>query len=333
MPKRSRRVISPSVNDNVEVPQPPFGWDEAGSPPKTRNVMRFDLTDLRLFLLVVETSSITLGAKQANMALASASERIRGMEDTLGTNLLDRGSRGIKPTPAGRALVHHARTVLQQLENMRGELREYAGGLKGHVRVLSNTAGLVEFLPEVLTTFLAANQGIDIDLEERSSHEIVPAIAAGLADIGIVADLVDIAGVESFPFATDRLVLIVPKGHPLGRRRQLAFVEALDHEFIGLKTSNPLQLYIGQHAARAGRQLKLRVRLSSIDTVCRMVDSGVGVAVIPESAMHHQKRPAIQVVRLTDSWALRKLVICVRRFSELSPHAKNLIEHLRTRGR
>jgi DNA-binding transcriptional LysR family regulator len=255
------------------------------------------------------------------------------MEKTLGTTLLERGSRGVKPTPAGQALVHHARIMLQQLENMRGELREYAGGLKGHVRVLSNTAGLVEFLPEALATFLAKNGGIDIDLEERSSHEIVPAVAAGLADVGIVADLVDIAEVESFPFANDRLVLIVPKGHSLSRRRQLAFVEALDHEFIGLKISNPLQLYIGQHAARAGRPLKLRVRLSSIETVCRMVESRVGIAVIPESALHHQKKLAIQVVQLTDSWAIRKLVICVRRFEDLSPHAKNLIEHLRARGR
>jgi DNA-binding transcriptional LysR family regulator len=295
--------------------------------------MRFDLIDLRLFIHVIETSSITRGARQANMALASASERIRGMEETLGVALLERGSRGVRPTPAGRALVHHARIVLQQLERMSGELGEYAKGLRGHVRVLSNTAGLVEFLPEALATFMAANRGIDIDLEERTSHEIVPAIAAGLADIGIAADLVDIAEVESFPFATDRLVIIVPKDHPLGRRRRLAFRDALDHEFIGLKDSNPLQLYIGQHAARAGRPLKLRVRLSSIDTVCRMVESRVGIAVIPETALHHQKTLAIHVIQLTDAWALRKLVICVRRFKDLSPHAKQLIEHLKTRGR
>ena len=125
----------------------------------------------------------------------------------------------------------------------------------------------------------------------------------------------------------------MPKDHPLAHRRRLAFRDALDHEFIGLKNSNPLQLYIGQHAARAGRPLKLRVRLSSIDTVCRMVESRVGIAVIPETALHHQKTLAIQVIQLTDAWALRKLVICVRRFKDLSPHAKQLIEHLRTRER
>jgi DNA-binding transcriptional LysR family regulator len=295
--------------------------------------MRFDLTDLRLFIQVIETSSITRGANAANMALASASARIRGMEDTLGAALLERGSRGVKPTPAGRALLYHARIVLQQLEYMRGELREYAGGLKGHVRVLSNTAGLAEFLPDALSTFMAANQGIDIDLEERSSNEIVPAVAAGLADIGIVADFVDLAEVESFPFATDRLVLVVPKGHPLAQHRRLAFREALNHEFIGLKNSNPLQLYVGQHAARAGRPLKLRVRLNSIDSVCRMVARRVGIAIIPWSALHHQQKLAVRVVELTDTWAPRKLMICVRRFKDLSPHAKQLIEHLKTRDR
>src|SRR5580700_3709271 len=79
---------------------------------QTVATMRFDLTDLRLFIQVAETSSITHGAHQANMALASASARIRGMEESLGVPLLERGPRGVKPTPAGRALNHHARMVL-----------------------------------------------------------------------------------------------------------------------------------------------------------------------------------------------------------------------------
>jgi DNA-binding transcriptional LysR family regulator len=64
-----------------------------------------------------------------------------------------------------------------------------------------------------------------------------------------------------------------------------------------------------------------------------MVASGVGIAVIPESALQHQKKLAIQAVQLTDSWSVRKLMICVRQFKKLSPHAKHLIEHLRSRGR
>ena len=98
--------------------------------------------DLRLFVHVVEAASITHGAERANMALASASARISGMEGTLGVALLERGRRGVGPTPAGHTLLRHARIVLQQVEQMRGELAEFARGLKGRVRLLSNSAAL-----------------------------------------------------------------------------------------------------------------------------------------------------------------------------------------------
>jgi len=85
--------------------------------------MRFDLTDLRLFLHVVEAESITQGAERAGMALPSASARVRGMEETSGVILLDRTPRGVRPTPAGNALARHARIVLGQMEQMRGDLQ------------------------------------------------------------------------------------------------------------------------------------------------------------------------------------------------------------------
>ena len=294
--------------------------------------VRFDLIDLRLFVQVAESASITHGAEQANMALASASARIRGMEETLGVPLLDRGPRGVKLTPAGRALVHHAHVVLQQLERMRGELGKYAHGLKGHVRLLSNTIAATEFLPPALAGFLASHPNVDIDLEERPSHDIVQAVASGFADVGIVVDLVDLANLETFPFATVSLALIVPRHHTFSRRRHIAFHEALDQEFVGLNSANALQSYLGQQAARAGRTLKLRVQLSGFEAICRMVEHGVGVAIVPETATRYRRRPAFSVVRLADAWAVRKLMLCVRRVEDLSDHAKELVEHLKLQG-
>lgn len=293
--------------------------------------MRFDLTDLRLFLHVAEAASITHGAGRANLALASASARVRGMEEALGVALLERGRRGVRPTPAGQALIHHARVVLQQLERMRGELGEHARGLKGHVRLLCNTAALTEFLPEALATYLTAHPNIDIDLEERLSYEIVQAVAEGLAEIGIVADAVDLAGLETFPFRLDRLVLVVPRGHRLAARRRLAFREVVDYEFVGLSPGSALQEYLGQHAAHAGHPLRLRVRLRGFEAVCRMVERGVGLGVVPETAARRCRRSmAIRAVRLTDPWALRNLTICVRRFDALPVHARRLVEHLKS---
>ncbi|HWV07567.1 LysR substrate-binding domain-containing protein [Ralstonia sp.] len=292
--------------------------------------MRFDLTDLRLFLHTAEAGSITAGAERAHLTLASASARIRGMEDTLGVPLLTRNRRGVETTAAGRTLVHHARVVLQQMDRMRGELGEYARGLKGYVRLLSNTAAMTEFLPETLSAFLAAHPEVDIDLEELVSHEIVEAIVQGRADIGIVNDAVDLSGLETFPFRHDRLVLVTARDHPLAERRELAFVETLQEDFVGLTGDNALQAYLAGHAARAGHRLKYRVRLRSFDAVCRMVERNVGVGVIPEhAAIRLERSMGIRRVRLTDAWATRLLRICVRHFDDLPVFARQLIEHLR----
>ena len=298
--------------------------------PILRCIVRFDLTDLRLFLHTAEAGSITAGAERAHLTLASASARIRGMEDTLGVPLLTRNRRGVETTAAGRTLVHHARVVLQQMDRMRGELSEYARGLKGYVRLLSNTAAMTEFLPETLSAFLAAHPEVDIDLEELVSHEIVEAIAQGRADIGIVNDAVDLSGLETFPFRHDRLVLVTARDHPLAERRELAFVETLQEDFVGLTGDNALQAYLAGHAARAGHRLKYRVRLRSFDAVCRMVERNVGVGVIPEhAAIRLQRSMGIRRVRLTDAWATRLLRICVRHFDDLPVFARQLIEHLR----
>jgi DNA-binding transcriptional LysR family regulator len=292
--------------------------------------MHFDLIDLRLFLQVAEAGSITRGAERANLALASASARIRGMEGALGVALLQRERRGVRLTAAGRSLAEHARIVLEQMARLRGDLGQHARGLRGEVRLLSNTAALTEFLPAALADFLAAHPAIDIALEERPSADIVPAVAEGLADAGIVADAVDLSGLERFPLRPDRLVLVVPSKHRLATRRQIAFRDALDHDFVGLSEGSALQTYLRQHAARAGRPLKLRVRLSSFDAVCRLVAHGVGLGVIPEAAAQRCRRSmAIRTVRLTDPWSLRQLTICVRRFDRLPAPARQLIEHLK----
>lgn len=229
--------------------------------------------------------------------------------------------------------MRHARLVLQQMERMRGELGDYARGLKGHVRLMSNTSAMTEFLPQALAAFLVAHPNIDIDLEERPSHEIVQAVAEGIVDAGIVADIVDLGDLETFPFRVDRLVLAVARAHELAGRRHIAFREVLDEAFVGLSQGSALQEHLGQHAARSGQRLKLRVRVGGFDGVCRMVEQGVGIGVVPEAAARRYRRSmAIRVVHLTDPWALRHLTLCVRRFAELPAHTRQLVEHLRTRG-
>jgi DNA-binding transcriptional LysR family regulator len=292
--------------------------------------VRFDLVDLSLFRHVVEAGSITHGAERAHLALAAASTRIRHMEQALGAALLTRGRQGVTPTQAGRTLLQHARTMLAQAERLREDLGAYAGGLAGQVRVLSNTNALTEFLPETLSAFLAAHPNVSVDLEERLSDEIVGLIAEGVADIGIVAGTVDAGGLETFPYRSDRFVLVVARDHPLAKRHKIAFSEVLEHDFVGLDRASALQRFLADKAARAGRSIRLRIQLRSFDGVCRLVERNVGVGIVPETtARWAAKTMAINAVELTDPWALRDLTICVRDFAALPPYARQLVEHMR----
>jgi len=292
--------------------------------------MRFDLVDLSLFRHVVEAGSITRGAERANLALAAASTRVRNMEDALGAPLLVRTRHGVRPTQAGRTLITHARTMLAQSERLREDLSAYAGGLAGQIRVLSNTNALTEFLPDALSSFLTEHPHVSVDLEERLSDEIVGLIAEGVGDIGIVASTVDPGRLTTYPFRSDRFVLVVAKSHPLAKRSAIAFADILEHDFVGLDRSSAAQRFFADKAARLGRPLRLRVQLRSFDAVCRLVECGVGVGIVPATTATRAARSmAIETIALTDAWAPRELAICVRELDSLAPYARQLVEHMR----
>jgi DNA-binding transcriptional LysR family regulator len=282
----------------------------------------------------VEAGSITHGADRAHLALAAASTRIRHMEETLGAALLVRSRGGVTPTQAGRTLLQHARTILGQADRLREDLGAYAGGHAGQVRVLSNTNALTEFLPETLSSFLSAHPNVSVDLEERLSDEIVGLIAEGVADIGIVAGTVDAGGLETYPYRSDRFVLVVAKDHPLAKRNRIAFPEVLEHDFVGLDRASALQRFLADKASRIGRSIRLRIQLRSFDGVCRLVERNVGVGIVPETTARWAARTMeIRAVALTDPWALRDLSICMRDYKALAPYARQLVDHMRAERR
>lgn len=290
--------------------------------------MRFDLTDLRLFLAVVDAGSITHGAADVGLSLPAASERLRDMEANGSVLLLERGRRGVRPTPAGEALVHHARLIQRQLAQMRGELGEHASGLRATIRLLANTAAISEFLPKRLAPWMAGHPRVDIELKERQSGEIARAVSVGLADIGILSDAVDTTGLLLQPFATDRLAVVMPRDHPHAATKRVAFADILHEHFIGI-AGGALQEHIDAQAARLGTRLKMRVRLRTFESICEMAAHGIGLGIVPEAAARRCSRSvSIAVCRLADDWATRRLSVCARSLDDLPQPARNLFEHL-----
>lgn len=288
--------------------------------------MHFDLVDLRLMVRVAEANSLTRGAEAVHLSVPTASTRIKNIEDSLGVKLLYRTSQGVTLTPPGQAFVHHARLVLGQLEHLSGDLQEYAKGIKGHLRVFANTTALGEFLPPVLRAYLLTHPDVNIDLRERLSDDIVRAVSDGQTDIGIVAGTVRTENLEVIPYRRDRLVLVVPREHPLASRTSVAFADTLELEHIGLHEASAIHAFLRQICSGLRRTIRLRIQVGSFEAACRMIEAKVGVGVLPESAARrHAQTLAIQIVPLSDEWSLRAMQICVRSLESLPPFARDLV--------
>jgi DNA-binding transcriptional LysR family regulator len=293
----------------------------------------FDLTDLRLFMKVVETGSITAGARATHLSLAAGSERVQGMEQTLATSLLTRGRRGVVATAAGLALLDHARTVLQQADRLRGDLEAHARSSKQHITLIGTSAAMREYLPDALGDFLAAHPEVNVTVAEAPSEDSIQAALTGSADIAFVTDRAALPGLELYPFAMNRFALVVPCGHALVQAAgggELFEAQADGCDVVGLTAGSSLQDTWDQRAAQRGAALNYRVRVPSFEAQLRLIERGVGIALLPEATARRAARSmAIEVLPLSDAVLMRRLLICVRHLRSLPAHAQQLVEHLR----
>jgi DNA-binding transcriptional LysR family regulator len=291
---------------------------------------RIDLTSLQLFVAVCELGSIGRAAEREYIAASAVSKRLSDLEAAVDTPLLYRHSRGVTLTPAGESLLHHARNVLYGLERMQGELSEYSDGVRGHVRMHANISAIVQFLPEDLGSFAKEHSQIKIDLQEHLSADVLQAVHEGTADIGIChMGQTNPNGLQTRPYRADRLVLVAPEAHPLTERVAVAFEEVLDWDVVGLHGGSSISLAMRGAAARSGSALRQRIQVTSLDAMCRMIDNGLGVGLIPHRAfelMHGVGH--LRSVPLTDPWAQRTLSLVARDFEALPVTSRLLVEHL-----
>jgi len=244
-----------------------------------------DHLSLHLFIVVCEAGSIARASERAFMAPSAVSKRISDIEARFGTALLKRSKRGVEPTPAGLALLRHARGLTRAMERLDSELSEYAEGARGHVRVLANVSSIMEFLPEELSAFMLGNPLIQADIEERFSPDVVRGVAQGSADLGICRQSMAVGDLEFVPYRQDHLAVVVGADHPLAGRASIAFEETLDYEHLGLSAFATLNTFMRNSAEAAGKELRFRSYVSSFDAAYRLVQFGLGLAVFPQEAV------------------------------------------------
>ena len=294
------------------------------------NLHRLDLVSLSLFIAVARTGSISRGAQLMSLAVGAASKRISDLEAAARTELLARHSRGVTLTAAGQALFRHAERILGDVDQLAGDMADYAAGVVGVVGLWANTSAITQFLPAELASFIAHNPGIRIELEEQNSEDIVMAVLEGRTDLGIFADGTPTLGLQTAPYRRDRLVLVVAAGHPLAGRGEIAFEQALDYDFVSLSSGTSLARRLALATESLSRRLKLRIRVRSFDAMCQMVAAGLGIAVLPEAAIRpHLGSMGLLQITLTDDWVHRSLLLGARDLAALIGPPRLLFEHLR----
>ncbi|WP_332824336.1 LysR family transcriptional regulator [Ramlibacter sp.] len=296
------------------------------------NLHRLDLVSLSLFCLVVRTGSISKGAGLAHLAIGAASKRMSDLEESVGAPLLERHSRGVKLTPAGQALHRHAQRILRDVDELAADLSDHARGVLGVARLWANTSAITQFLPADLAAFASLQPGIRIALNEADSHEVVLAVLEGRADLGIFADRTPQLGLQTLPYRSDRLVLVVPPEHPLARRRRVDFEEATEYDFVSLSGATSLAQRLALESGQLGKPLRIRIQVRSFDAMCQMVAAGLGVAVLPDAAVQPLVRAlGLRKLELTAPWVERELLLGARDFAALPKAARTLVDHFGSR--
>ena len=296
-----------------------------------------DLKTLRLFVAVSDCRSMARAAEQEHIEPSAISKRIAQLEDDLGVELLMRGRRGVQATPAGLALLEHARNVLFTMDRIVADAASFseAGGIQGHVRLIATASAIAEALLDDIASFMREpdNQNIKIDIEERFSRDLVRELRDGNASLGVCWDQVDFQGLAHLPYRRDRLALAVYAGHALAGRASVRFEDPLDVEHVGLPPSTAVHTMLQRAAARAGRTVSYRVIVSNFDAALRVVAANLGVSVVPlEVGRRSAVGADIELIAISDAWAERSFALCFRDLDALPAPSRRLVGHLRARA-
>jgi DNA-binding transcriptional LysR family regulator len=293
-----------------------------------------DLDSLALFVRAAEMRSLTKAAEASHIGLAAASRRIALLEHKFRTTLLERSPKGVELTPAGHALLVQAKTVLMQINQLQVDMSDFASGREGALRLMANTSVMTEDLPGHLAQFLEIHPDVRLVIEERWSDEVVRAVLASEADIGIILEGSQIDGLKVFPYLTDRLSVVLPEKHPLAAIETLHFADILEFEVVALEAGSSMMRLLAKQAIVAEQPLRLRVQVRSFEAVCRMVQSGLGIGVLPYLAAKTMAQSMGLIAKpFSDDWAERQMLVCIKRDRQANPSLMALVEFLGSQRR
>lgn len=236
------------------------------------------------------------------------SRRIADLEHALDTALLVRSARGIQLTDVGRYVFEWGTRMERDLQGLVKQVWALRGEVVGTVRLFANASAIIGLLPERLKAFAVAHPSVEIALHEHRSWEVIRACLDDRADLGLAVAMEVPKGLDSWHFAVDPLIALLPAGHELAAQTALSLAQLADVGLVGVQAGGALDQLIRERAEAQRVPLKISVTVNSFDAVCRMVQAGLGAAIVPTSAVTaYAGSGAFERRKLAEPWADREL--------------------------
>ena len=288
-----------------------------------------ELRQLEYFVTVTEEANFTRAAEKLHVAQPGVSAQIRQLERELGQELLDRSGRTVRLTEVGAAVLPYARAALAAVSGVRNAVDELTGLLSGHVAVgMVGSPGILN-VPAVLSGFHDAYPGVAITLSEGNTDKLVEGLHSGRLDAAYLGlSAVDPPGISTRVLWEEPIVAAVLRDDELASKNSVTLEELKEHALITLSRGSGIRACVDDASAAAGLDLEIAFEASEPDVLLRLTKRGLGVAILPRSAIEAY-RPDLESVDITPLMTGR-LVLAWRAEGSPSPAAKAFLAHART---
>ena len=291
--------------------------------------MDVSIRQARALVSVVRLGSFTRAARALGVSQPTLTVQLRGLEEALGLSLLDRGVRGSVPTAEGLRLAEAFGRLVGDFDLLVTEAREVAGRRAGLVRLAALPSVGTTVLPEALARLAAASPGIRVLIRDAVAHRIAALVKAGEVELAIGTDMGPEPELQAEPLLRDRMVAVLPASHPLCRAGTLSPAAVAAEALILTDPQSSVRMLVDRAFAARGLSAVPRYEVTYMSTAIGLVRAGLGVAVLPSSAVGANLGPAMRAAPI-DAPELEREVLLIRRAGRsLSPAAQALADALR----
>ncbi|ALG75252.1 LysR family transcriptional regulator [Azospirillum thiophilum] len=283
---------------------------------------------IKAFVAVARLGSFTRAAAEVNVSQPALTVQIRQLEESLGVRLFDRNKRQVVLTQAGRDLLPALQRVLSELEAVMDAGHDLAGLRRGSVSVATLPSVAAGLLPLAIRRFAADHPNIDVKVSDVVAERIIQLVKAEEVDFGIGSRVGPDRDVEVIDFLSDRMCAFFPVDHPLAGRRPLLLKEVAAFPLILTARGTSVRSLLERVLEKEGLEIGLACEANYMSTAVGMVRAGLGISVLPESAVDSANCDGIAVEPIRTPGLVRRIGFIRKANRSLSPAAERFTQLL-----